>query len=699
MKSTVVRRPSSLSWLGAVFSAFLVFAAVAPAPANAAERGPLHRAPAAERVETEARVIVKFKADSGLMRALSASNVAAAGPQQAQALSARLGFPLRDGRAMGSRLQVMKGSGLSSQQLAARLSAQSDVEYAVVDGHKYALAAAPNDPLFPQQAGTTTPTAGQWYLQAPNASWAASINVLPAWGVTPGASTLVVADLDTGVRFDHPDLALKLVKGYDFVGGSDVIARSGLALAVAVANDGDARDDDPSDPGDWITAAEANQVGGSFYQCGSQDSNNAYVGESSSWHGTQTAGLIGAATDNGIGMASVGRNVKVQPLRVLGKCGGFDSDIIDAMRWAANVTVAGMAANPTPAKVINLSLGEDVACSAAFQEAVNDVLAKGVVVVAAAGNDGLPVSSPANCTGVIAVTGVRHIGTKVGYSNLGAQVTVSAPAGNCVNNSGACLYPVLTTSNSGTTTPVAGAAGATYTSGGSDASLGTSFSSPLVAGTVALMLSVDPSMTPSQVMATLKSTARAFPTTGADAGVSACTDPGLVTAPNPKQDSECYCTTATCGAGLLDAGAAVAAAAALAPIMSSVSSSATSVVAGASVTFDGSASRSGAGALTYQWAITGGATSASFTSATNAATVTLVTSAAGNVTVTLTVTDPASQQSTTSTSLTVTPASVVTPPATGSSSGGGGGALSLGWLLALLTAVVAVWQVVPRRRV
>jgi serine protease len=212
--------------------------------------------------------------------------------------------------------------------------------------------------------------------------------------------------------------------------------------------------------------------------------------------------------------------------------------------------------NPNTARVINMSLGSAGTCSAAYQDAVNQLTAASVVVVVSAGNDGLTVGTPANCSGVIAVAGVRHSGTKVGYSDLGTAVTISAPAGNCVNLTGTCLYPILTTSNTGTSTPVAGAAGAKYTGGGSDASLGTSFSAPLVSGTVALMLSANASLTPAQVISALKSTARAFPSTGAATGVSACTAPTSV-----AQSSECYCTTTTCGAGMLDAGLAVAAAA------------------------------------------------------------------------------------------------------------------------------------------
>jgi len=660
------RRPV---WAASLLIA-LTLCGVMASPADAAERGPARSMVVATAAETEARVIVKFKADSALMRAQSASGVQSA-PQHAQTLATRLGLNLTDGRAIASRLQLVKGTGLSSQELANRLAAQSDVEYAVVDGRQRALA-APNDPLYGTQTGAVTPAVGQWYLQTPGTTLVSAINAEKAWGITTGKSSIVVADLDTGVRFDHPDLTSKLLPGYDFIHDT------------GTANDGGARDTDPSDPGDNVTSADVGVVAG----CTSSDIAN------SSWHGTETAGLIGAATNNGVGMASIGRDVMVLPLRVLGKCGGYDSDILAAMYYAGGLTNAtyssGVPTNPNPARVINMSLGSANTCSTAYQDAVNQLTAAGVVVVVSAGNDGLAVGTPANCSGVVAVAGVRHSGTKVGYSDLGTAVTISAPAGNCVNLSGACLYPILTTSNTGTSTPVTAAAGgAKYTGGGSDASLGTSFSAPLVSGTVALMLSSNASLTPAQVISALKSTARAFPSTGAGTGVSACTTPTSV-----AQTAECYCTTTTCGAGMLDAGLAVSAVAAL---TANITVASTSAVAGTAVTLDGSSSTP-TGSTTingYQWAVTTGSDIASITSSTTAATATLMPTAAGTVVVSLTVTDSAGSSNTTSTTLTVAAAPVVTPTA---SSDGGGGAMQFGWLLGWLASVIGVWVVTPRQR-
>jgi len=634
-------------------SAFLALLALYGVAA-AAERGPT---PRPIPPETEARVIVKFKADSSAMRALSATGGGAVAPRQALALSPRLGLALRDGQGLGARSQVLKAGGLSSADLAARLSALPDVEYAVPDGRRRALA-APNDPLYAGGA-SVSPTVGQWYLRAPGGSVVSAINSEAAWGITTGSSSVVVAVLDTGIRPGHPDLAGKLLPGYDFIADTET------------ANDGDGRDADPSDPGDWITTAE--DASGSFKGCGAEDS---------SWHGTQTAGLVGAATNNGVGMAGSGRDVKLLPVRVLGKCGGSDSDIIAAMRWAAGLAVGGVPANANPAKVLSLSLGGEGSCSQAYKDAIAELTAAGVVVVAAAGNDGLAVNVPANCPGVVAVAAVRHTGTKVGFSSLGPEVAISAPGGNCVNTSGACLYPILTTTDTGTTGPAA----SSY-SDANHPSLGTSFSTPLVSGTLALMFSADGTLTPAAAIAALKSSARAFPSTGAGAGVAACRAPSGV-----AQTSECYCTTATCGAGLLDAGAAVAA---VARLVARINASSTGVTAGSPVSFDGSGSSAVAGhAITgYQWAITAGSDIASFTSATNAATATVATRAAGSFTVSLTVSDDAARQATTALSVSVAasaPTSGGTPAASGGGDSGGGGALGAAWLAGLLAAVAAL---------
>jgi len=494
---------------------------------------------------TTARVIVKLKADSGTLQMKSFSE-SATRSDRAKALAARVGVALDAGPAVSPDTQVVIATGMTSEELAQRLGEDSDIEYAVVDQRRRGFA-IPNDPLY--MAGSTTgPPAGQWYLRPPSGEIKAAIDAESAWDITVGSPDVVIADIDTGVRFEHPDL-LAIAAGGNLLPGYDLVSD------VNVANDGDGRDPDASDPGDWITQTELSNRRGPFFQC-------APGPENSSWHGTQVAGLIAAMTNNGIGMASVGRTVRLLPVRALCKCGGFDSDIIAAMRWSAGFAVPGVPINPSPARIINMSLGGEGTCTAAYQQAVDELTALKVVIVASAGNSaGHAVGTPANCNNVIAVGGLRHAGTKVGFSDLGADVTISAPAGNCVNTAPGtpCLYPILTTTNLGVTTP-----GASSYSDSFNPSVGTSFAAPLVAGTVGLMLSARPALTSAQVKQILQATARMFPTTGGDNGdgtvVPQCTAPQFDSAGQPVDQLQCYCTTNTCGAGMLDARPAVLAA-------------------------------------------------------------------------------------------------------------------------------------------
>jgi serine protease len=622
------------------------------------------------------RVIVKFKAEATLAQAriLSAAGSSPSAEQVAQRLQARAtglghrhGLALRSGRAIDGRTQVMMADGVASTALAARLSQDPEVEYAVVDARHRRLR-IPNDPLYvPTPVPTQGPAVGQWYLKPPQAGTlttgnevVASIDAQGAWDITTGHSSTIVAVLDTGVRRDHPDLAGKLLPGFDMI--SDPV----------LANDGDGRDADPSDPGDWINAGDVATP--DFEDCEIADS---------SWHGTQTAGLIAAATNNATGMAGAGWRVRVLPMRVLGKCFGYESDITAAMRWAAGLDVPGTPVNPHPAKVINLSLGRPGACDGTYPDAIAAVRSQGVVVVASAGNStGHAVNVPANCSGVIGVAAVRHIGTKVGFSDVGPQLTIAAPGGNCVNIGAGqpCLFPILTSGDSGTTVP-----GSAIFTDSFNISVGTSFSAPLVSATVALMMTANRSLTPDQVKAALQGTARPFPSSGAPA------DPDLGAiqqchAPNGTDQLQCYCTTTTCGAGLLDARAAVAQ---VARLEAYIEPSAETVAPSQAVTFssDSTVLPAGRTIASYQWTLESGGSIVSLPAATDTATLTVTPSAAGSFGVRLTVVDSTGATSTTTSTVTVSP---LTPPPSTDGGGGGGGALNPAWLLALCAAVLAL---------
>lgn len=306
-----------------------------------------------------------------------------------------------------------------------------------------------------------------------------AIEAQEAWDSYQGNSSTVVAVVDTGI-VNHSDINSKILPGYDMVSDS------------SFANDGDGRDSDPSDPGDWIS------YGDSCYQ--GQTTN-------SSWHGTHVAGIIAAQSGNSKGIAGVNWNAKILPVRALGKCGGYTSDIADAVKWAAGVAVSGVPNNQNPASVINLSLGGSGPCSAYMQDAINQAKAKGAVVVVAAGNSSANLDTseftPANCQGVLVVGANTQNGYQSYFSNYGKIVDVSAPGGG--NGSS-----IISLGNTGSTGP--SSESYTYQSG-------TSMSAPHVAGIVSLMKGVNPGLYPDQLMALVKEAAKGFPwSSGCESG-------------------------------------------------------------------------------------------------------------------------------------------------------------------------------------
>ena len=419
-------------------------------------------------------------------------------PAGLAAASAMLGVELTYVRQAGDGAHVLRLSepvdAATAEGLAAQLAAFPNVAYAEPDYRDQALL-TPDDTRF----------AEQWGLSAPGSTHY-GLNAEAAWDLTTGDPNLTVAVIDTGILFTHPDLVGRTWPGYDFI---DDAPTSG---------DGDGRDSDATDPGDWTVAEE----------CGPGSDP-----EDSSWHGTHVAGTIGAAADNGEGVAGVNWSSRILPLRVLGKCGGWTSDIADAIRWAAGLTVSGVPANPHPARVINLSLGGRRACPVTYQSAIDAVRAVGAVVVVAAGNsaDDTANHAPANCEGVIAVGASDRHGNLTYYSNYGARVDVSAPGGSMTGPGDP--DGILSTYNDGLQS--AGIMSYGYLQG-------TSMAAPHVAGVASLMLSANPDLLPDQVANLLVATVTNFP-----AG-SECTSGCGEVDPVP-------CTTAQCGAGIVDAAA------------------------------------------------------------------------------------------------------------------------------------------------
>ncbi|MET9514605.1 S8 family serine peptidase [Streptomyces sp. NPDC002994] len=433
----------------------------APAPASQA----MTKLPAAP-VE---KVIVTYKSKAAEAGSNTAAkkDAAAKGEETGESLSF-------ERRLAGGAALVDLGGEASKKDLTEVMEAfraDSSVASVEADIRAYAMAVTPNDTDYSKQWDLFEATGG--------------MNVPGAWDKTTG-SGVTVAVIDTGYAA-HSDLAGNVVAGYDFISSS------------ADARDGNGRDSDAKDEGDW------NATDG---ECGtgSRASN-------SSWHGTHVAGTIGATTHNTKGIAGIAYSSKIQPVRVLGKCGGSSADIADAITWASGGTVPGVAANATPAKVINLSLGgASSTCPSVYQTAINGAVSRGTTVVVAAGNSNANASgfTPANCSGVINVASTSREGNRSFYSNYGTIIDVSAPGGEtrrATDTPGTVTTPengILSTLNSGTTT---------QSTENYKPYQGTSMAAPHIAGLAALLKSAKSTLTPADIESAIKANARPLPGT------------------------------------------------------------------------------------------------------------------------------------------------------------------------------------------
>ena len=411
------------------------------------------------------RLIVTF-ADSELVQA-SRKN-ANLGTTQDATLSAIAGTPMHVVRAMSGGawlVQFLESVDMARAEVAAaRLESSGVARFASPD-YPARMMLRPNDPFYVDNE--------QWNLQDLAASGYFGIDATHAWDLTTGAADMVIAVVDSGI-VPHPDLDGRVLAGYDFV--SD----------LTDANDGDGRDADATDPGDWRTTN----------LCPPPMNTRA----NSEWHGTLVAGVIAANTNNDEGIAGIDWNARILPVRVLGRCGGDFSDILNGMTWAAGLPVPGVPANPHPAKVINLSVGGDGPCNNQVQRLLDAMLDAGVFIAVAAGNDNANADNflPASCAGVSTVAATDQNGERASYSNFSASMDISAPGGDQDRFGGDAI---VTTWNSGKT--VAG------TPNYADVQ-GTSFSTPEVAGVAALMLAVNPALLPAQIKSLMAQTALPF---------------------------------------------------------------------------------------------------------------------------------------------------------------------------------------------
>ncbi|UCZ55648.1 S8 family peptidase [Desulfurispirillum indicum] len=341
------------------------------------------------------------------------------------------------------------------------LHSHLDLEYAEPDWRVYP-AVEPDDPDYNYQ----------WHYHDGSLDSPYGIQLPAAWEITTGDPDMIIAVLDTGL-VPHGDIATafdgsgRVLPGYDFY--SD--------------------DSDPTDPGDY------------------------HNGEHSSWHGTHVTGTIGALTDNGLGVAGINWQSKILPVRVLRHDGSI-SGVINGIYWAAGHSVPGVPDNPSPARILNLSIQGTGTCPNSMQNAVNVLRQQGVIIVAAAGNDNMDAGNtyPANCSGVIAVGATDYHGRRAAFSNFGDTLLLSAPG-----------LHVVSTLNTGTTAPVATPEGDTY-----GYLSGTSMAAPHVAGVISLMLAANPLLSQEDIELILIGSATLFP-----------------------EDSDCH--SKGCGAGILNA--------------------------------------------------------------------------------------------------------------------------------------------------
>ncbi len=397
-----------------------------------------------------------------------------------------------------------------------RLKQDPAVAHAEPDRRRIPMT-VPTDPGYRPASGAL----GQWNLR----DGPGGINMEPAWSITQGSASTVIAIIDTGMLADieftgrtFPGVGAAPFYGYDFVSEDN-------PGQFSTANDGDGRDADARDPGNWIDATEAGVP--PFTDCAEARPSN--------WHGTHTAGVIAANANNGAGITGIDWHAKLVPVRVLGKCGGYVSDIIDGLLWAAGLAVPGVPINAHPANIINMSLGGIGACSPEEQRAINQALAQPQLkaIITAAGNDGLSSlnTAPGNCSNVITVAATDYYGSRAPYSSGGVNVVLSAPGGYFGDppaGVAADELGILSLANPGATGPDPRPNELWYFTGSSQASAH-------VSGVVGLMLAHAPTLTPFQVYAILRNSALSFP------------------------DSSC--SISICGSGILDATGAVIASA------------------------------------------------------------------------------------------------------------------------------------------
>ena len=500
------------------YSYFLIALIVAfsAMPAFAANGSKTPLSPPANNAFVSNRLIVKLK-PLGQVTGLSSAQIASDlrlpfSADTLNKLQTAAGVTLAESHAISNGAHIVLLQGMPDRQSIDRainnIRGLSEVDY-VEEDRILTSQLVPNDTYF------NSPTAYLWGLftvtsvasPAPGDTGSYGADFQTAWNTTTGTG-VVVAVVDTGITAHTDIVGLagtvspatgNLVSpGYSFI--TDCRIRNTCAATTSNAAAVIAPSANASDLGDFISPADSTTTGSLFY---------GLTARYSSWHGTHVSGTIAAIGNNATGVVGGAYSAKILPVRVLGKGGGYTSDITEGMRWAANVhpTIS----NPNPAKVINLSLGGAGACSQTEQDAINAIVAAGTVLTIAAGNSNADAAtaSPANCNNVISVAAIGRDGSRAVYSNFSSpasntsnpmQVTLAAQGGDKTLAIDPGIYSTI---NAGLSAPTT-----TYTY---DYKQGTSMATPHVAAAAALMMSVNPALTPAQVKTILAESTTSFP--------------------------------------------------------------------------------------------------------------------------------------------------------------------------------------------
>ncbi|TXL58080.1 S8 family serine peptidase [Aeromicrobium terrae] len=477
----------------AVVAAVLTGALASPSSADlpTSEQGTSHVGPDVSRHPSRAvGLIVKTKAKQATGD-LVARTQAAIG-RRAKVASARN----LTGRISAVRFRASL-DGSSVLAAAKEVEKRSDVEWAIPDMVRRPFVTQPpkdtNDQYFSTLKHLWDNRSASTSLPSPWPNGGFSTRAPYIWRAPQGMGSgdVAVAVIDTGIT-SHPDLDDQRLPGYDFASAwSD--PDYGSEPPDSQDPDGNPGwDSDPSDPGDWIPSNKCGFV-------------HSLI--ESSWHGTHVAGIVAAEGDNVVGVVGVAPKVKIIPIRVVGRCGAIDSDILTAIEWATGGHITGVPDNPHPAKVVNLSLGAedtasrvDKACIG-YSDAATAARTRGAVIVAAAGNAGVDVrySVPGACSGIIAVGASSSRGLRASYSNWGERLSFSAIGGDYRVDGD--TYTVMSTYNTGTIGPV----GPTYLR-----LEGTSMAAPMASAAAAILSSLGLD-TAAKVEAGLRAALRTFP--------------------------------------------------------------------------------------------------------------------------------------------------------------------------------------------